>query len=56
MISDCNLNKLSNKVPTVLLHQHNFIVLDLSNNMLKGRLPSWLFENNMRLEIAKTKK
>ena len=52
VICNCNLNKLSNKVSTFLLHQYNFIVLDLSNNMLKGRLPSWLFENNMKLEYV----
>ena len=52
VISNCNLNKLSIKVPTFLLHQHNLRVLDLSNNMLKGRLPSLLFENNMRLEYV----
>ena len=52
VISNWNLNKLSNKVPTFLLHQHNFRVLDLSTNMLKGRLPSWLFENNVKLEYV----
>ncbi|XP_065635441.1 receptor-like protein 14 [Quercus suber] len=49
VISNCNLNKLSNKIPTFLLHQHNFRVMficrglntywmDMSNNRLIGKL------------------
>ena len=49
-ISNCNLNKLSNKIPTFLLYQHSLRVLDLSNNMLKGQFLGWLFGNNKRLE------
>ena len=50
MISNYNLNKLSNKIPTFLLYQHSLRVLDLSNNMLKGQFPGWLLGNNMSQE------
>ncbi|KAM4113351.1 hypothetical protein ACJW30_05G214200 [Castanea mollissima] len=51
VLPNCNLNKLSNQVPTFLFHQHNLRVLDLSYNNLKGPFPNWLLVNNTRLEF-----
>ncbi|KAF3958814.1 hypothetical protein CMV_016320 [Castanea mollissima] len=42
-------------MPTFLLHQHNFRVLDLSHKQLKGQFPSWLLENNTRLVFVSLK-
>nr|XP_023906334.1 receptor-like protein 9DC3 [Quercus suber] len=52
VISNCNLNKLSNQIPTFLFHQHSLRVLDLSYSMLKGQFPGWLVGNNTRLEYV----
>ena len=52
VLSNCNLNKLSNQVPTFLFHQYSLRVLDLSYNNLKGPFPSWLLENNTRLGVV----
>ncbi|XP_058004804.1 receptor like protein 21-like isoform X2 [Hevea brasiliensis] len=46
----CNLNKLSNTIPTFLFYQHELRILDLSHNNLTGRL-DWLLDNNTRLEF-----
>nr|POF24470.1 lrr receptor-like serine/threonine-protein kinase gso1 [Quercus suber] len=51
VLSNCNLNKLSNQVPTFLFHQYSLRVLDLSYNNLKGPFPNWLLVNNTRLEF-----
>ncbi|KAL0012854.1 hypothetical protein SO802_007962 [Lithocarpus litseifolius] len=51
VLSNCNLNKLSNQVPTFLFHQYSLRVLDLSYNNLKGPFPGWLLVNNTRLEV-----
>ena len=51
VLSNCNLNKLSNQVPTFLFHQYSLRVLDLSNNNLKGPFPGWLLVNNTRLGV-----
>ncbi|KAK7843771.1 receptor-like protein 13 [Quercus suber] len=55
VISNCSLNKLSNQIPKFLFHQHSLRVLDLSQNMLKGPFPNWLFGNNTRLEYSTLK-
>nr|POE66841.1 phytosulfokine receptor 1 [Quercus suber] len=51
VLSHCNLNKLSNQVPTFLFHQYSLRALDLSYNNLKGPFPNWLLVNNTRLEF-----
>ncbi|KAM4113364.1 hypothetical protein ACJW30_05G215400 [Castanea mollissima] len=51
VLSNCNLNKLSNQVPTFLFHQYSLRVLDLSYNNLKGPFPGWLLVNNTRLGV-----
>ena len=51
-ISNCNMNKLSNQISTFLFHQRSLRVLDLSYNNLKGAFPSWVLENNTRLEFV----
>ncbi|KAM3749805.1 hypothetical protein ACB098_05G214100 [Castanea mollissima] len=51
VLSNCNLNKLSNQVPTFLFHQHSLRVLDLSYNNLRGPFPGWLLVNNTRLGV-----
>ncbi|KAF2322770.1 hypothetical protein GH714_030566 [Hevea brasiliensis] len=50
----CNLNKLSNTIPTSLFYQHELRILDLSYNNLIGRL-DWLLDNNTRLEFLSSK-
>jgi Leucine-rich repeat (LRR) protein len=52
VLFNCTLNNLSNQIPTFLFHQHNLRVLDLSHKQLKGPFPSWLLENNTRLEFV----
>ncbi|RCV20389.1 hypothetical protein SETIT_4G052400v2 [Setaria italica] len=47
-LSNCNLNENSG-VPSLLLHQHELYLIDLSNNYLSGHFPMWLIENNTKL-------
>ncbi|XP_058071090.1 receptor-like protein 1 [Magnolia sinica] len=49
-LSNCNINKHSGTIPSFLSTQYDLIVLDLSHNNMKGKFPSWLLENNERLQ------
>ncbi|KAB1671342.1 hypothetical protein [Gossypium barbadense] len=42
--------QLSRKVPTFLYYQYDLRYVDLSHNNLRGTLPTWLLENNTKLE------
>ncbi|KAH9715392.1 Receptor-like protein 1 [Citrus sinensis] len=46
-LANCNLNV----VPTFLLHQYDLKYLDLSHNNLVGDFPSWMLQNNTKLEV-----
>ncbi|KAA8521607.1 hypothetical protein F0562_012280 [Nyssa sinensis] len=48
-LSNCTLN--GDSIPSFLYHQHDLRVVDLSHNNLKGEFPTWLMENNTRLEL-----
>ncbi|KAJ9560526.1 hypothetical protein OSB04_005686 [Centaurea solstitialis] len=51
VISGCNMNRLKGSiVPGFLLHQHELLEIDLSDNSLVGPFPSWLIESNTMLE------
>ncbi|XP_058071079.1 receptor-like protein 15 [Magnolia sinica] len=50
-LSNCDINKLTGTIPSFLSTQYNLIELDLSHNSMKGKFPSWLLENNKRLEM-----
>ncbi|KEH20413.1 LRR receptor-like kinase [Medicago truncatula] len=50
-LKNCFLNSRRNGTfPTFLLNQHELQLLDLSHNKLSGNFPSWLIENNTKLE------
>ncbi|XP_052300931.1 receptor-like protein 14 isoform X48 [Citrus sinensis] len=46
-LANCSLNV----VPTFLLHQYDLKYLDLSLNNLVGDFPSWMLQNNTKLEV-----
>ncbi|XP_006427458.2 receptor-like protein 9DC1 [Citrus clementina] len=46
-LANCSLNV----VPTFLLHQYDLKYLDLSHNNLVGDFPSWVLQNNTKLEV-----
>ncbi|GAY59114.1 hypothetical protein CUMW_192090 [Citrus unshiu] len=46
-LPNCSLNV----VPTFLLHQYDLKYLDLSHNNLVGDFPSWVLQNNTKLEV-----
>ncbi|XP_058071108.1 cuscuta receptor 1-like [Magnolia sinica] len=50
LLSNCKVNKLTGTVPSFLSSQYDLIELDLSYNNMKGKFPSWLLENNQRLQ------
>ncbi|KAF8407174.1 hypothetical protein HHK36_006300 [Tetracentron sinense] len=50
VLSNCNLNKRTSVIPTFLSNQYDLSAVDLSYNTLNGRFPTWLVENNTRLE------
>ena len=50
-LRNCFLSsKRNGTFPSFLLYQHDLQLLDLSHNMLSGNFPSWLIENNTKLE------
>lgn len=55
-MSNCNLNGNSGVVPSLLLHQHELYIIDLSNNYLNGHSPAWLIENNTNLSYLNLRK
>ncbi|XP_031401140.1 receptor-like protein 14 [Punica granatum] len=52
-LSDCALNEPRGVIPTFLRDQHELRLLDLSHNNMSGAFPSWLLENNTKLEALK---
>ncbi|CAF2061199.1 unnamed protein product [Brassica napus] len=46
-LRSCNLKE----VPGFLLYQKELRQVDLSNNIISGMFPSWLLENNTKLEL-----
>ncbi|XXG42648.1 hypothetical protein AAC387_Pa01g2874 [Persea americana] len=45
-LAKCNLNKHhGNKIPSFISTQFDLVELDLSDNSLKGRIPTWMFYN-----------
>ncbi|KAH0874731.1 hypothetical protein HID58_072093 [Brassica napus] len=46
-LRSCNLKE----VPGFLLYQKELRQVDLSNNIISGMFPSWLLENNTKLEV-----
>ncbi|KAB1208924.1 hypothetical protein CJ030_MR6G000782 [Morella rubra] len=50
-LSGSSLEKSSGTIPKFLHYQHKLQVIDLSHNNLSGKFPTWLLENNSRLEI-----
>ncbi|XP_030963080.1 receptor-like protein 15 isoform X2 [Quercus lobata] len=50
-LSKCSFNGLNTTLPTFLHYQYDLREVDLSHNNLKGKLPTWLLENNTRLEV-----
>ncbi|KAG7586988.1 Leucine-rich repeat [Arabidopsis thaliana x Arabidopsis arenosa] len=46
VLRSCNLEK----VPHFLLHQNDLRQVDLSDNNISGKFPSWLLANNTKLE------
>ena len=50
-LSECSFNGLNTTLPTFLHYQYDLREIDLSNNNLKGKFPTWLLENNTRLEF-----
>ncbi|KAF8097590.1 hypothetical protein N665_0285s0021 [Sinapis alba] len=47
VLGSCNLEK----VPHFLLHQKDLRQVDLSGNNISGDFPTWLLENNTKLEV-----
>ena len=50
-LSKCSFNGLNTTLPTFLHYQYDLREIDLSHNNLSGKLPTWLLENNTRLEV-----
>ena len=50
-LSRCSFNGLNTTLPTFLHYQYNLRELNISDNNLKGKFPTWLLENNTRLEV-----
>ncbi|KAK1572611.1 hypothetical protein Q3G72_035216 [Acer saccharum] len=45
-LSNCNLHV----IPSFLMYQHSLEFIDLSHNKLVGMFPTWLLQNNTRLQ------
>ncbi|KAK0600793.1 hypothetical protein LWI29_018414 [Acer saccharum] len=45
-LTKCNLHG----IPSFLMYQHSLEFIDLSNNKLVGMFPTWLLQNNTRLQ------
>nr|POE60298.1 putative inactive leucine-rich repeat receptor kinase xiao [Quercus suber] len=50
-LSKCSFNGLNSTLPIFLYYQYDLQEIDLSNNNLNGKFPTWLLENNTRLEV-----
>ncbi|KAL6330776.1 hypothetical protein AAG906_009204 [Vitis piasezkii] len=49
-LSNCTLNWPRQAVPSFLLSQHDLRKVDLSYNHMTGDVPTWLLDNNTKLE------
>ncbi|XVE89033.1 hypothetical protein DITRI_Ditri19aG0117500 [Diplodiscus trichospermus] len=49
-LSDCNLNMKTKTIPSFLFHQYALRYIDLSFNNLVGMFPTWLLQNNSKLD------
>ncbi|KAJ9179010.1 hypothetical protein P3X46_010841 [Hevea brasiliensis] len=50
-LSNCNLNARTRAIPSFLLNQYDIRFIDLSHNMLFGTFPSWILQNNSKLQV-----
>ncbi|XP_058004625.1 receptor-like protein 14 isoform X4 [Hevea brasiliensis] len=50
-MSECHLNVRTRKIPSFLLYQHGMLSIDLSHSKLVGEFPSWILQNNSRLQV-----
>ncbi|KAF2323202.1 hypothetical protein GH714_034110 [Hevea brasiliensis] len=50
-LSNCNLNVRTRAIPSFLLYQYDIRFIDLSHNMLFGTFPSWILQNNSKLQV-----
>ncbi|XP_020535229.1 receptor-like protein 9a isoform X2 [Jatropha curcas] len=50
-LPNCNFNVQTRKVPSFLLYQYDIRFIDLSHNNLFGTFPSWILQNNSKLEV-----
>ncbi|KAL4601379.1 hypothetical protein ACB092_11G268600 [Castanea dentata] len=50
-LSECSFNGINTTLPTFLHYQYDLREIDLSHNNLSGKFPTWLLENNTRLEV-----
>ncbi|XP_031399527.1 receptor-like protein 56 isoform X2 [Punica granatum] len=50
-LSNCIFDKPHGFVPSFLMQQHDLVVLELSYTNLGGQFPSWLLENNTKLQV-----
>ncbi|XP_058004632.1 receptor-like protein 14 isoform X5 [Hevea brasiliensis] len=51
LLSECHLNVRTRKIPSFLLYQHGMQLIDLSHSKLVGEFPSWILQNNSRLQV-----
>ncbi|XP_057515012.1 receptor-like protein 9a [Actinidia eriantha] len=49
-LTNCTINEPSAKMPSFLRHQYDLSVIDLGDNNMTGKFPSWLLANNTKLE------
>ncbi|KAF9586936.1 hypothetical protein IFM89_039808 [Coptis chinensis] len=54
-LSNCNLNTSTSDLLNFLHNQYDLRTVDLSHNNLRGKFPTWLFENNSMLEVLNLK-
>ena len=50
-MSRCSFNGLNETPPKFLHYQYHLLEIDLSHNNLTGKFPTWLLENNPKLEV-----
>lgn len=50
-LSHCVLNEPHGVIPSFLRDQHDLKLLELNHNRMSGDFPSWLLQNNTKLEI-----
>ncbi|KAJ9132726.1 hypothetical protein P3X46_033563 [Hevea brasiliensis] len=50
-LPNCNLNVRTGAIPSFLLYQYDIRFIDLSHNMLVGTFPSWILQDNSKLQV-----